>query len=103
MIVQHPVEVNAVEDDAGAEANRREVGTKVGLEGPPLDAEVSQGFLAVVAAFVHDEVPIQSPSDALRYARAAMAFSRARRWASWSELFTRLLNSRDFKATFSAT
>ena len=53
MIFQYPVKVNPIKDDTGAHAYRCEVGAKVGLEGPPFDAEVMQGLLAVVAAFVH--------------------------------------------------
>jgi len=53
MFFQYTVEVNPIEDHTRSHANRRQERSIVGFEGPPLDSEILQGFLAVVAALVH--------------------------------------------------
>lgn len=66
MVIQDSIKVNPVKDDTRPHTYRRQVRTKMRFKSSPLDAEVLQGFLAVITTLFHVGVPIYSPSDALR-------------------------------------
>lgn len=57
MFFQYAIQVNPVEDDRRSQPDRTEHGAEVFIEGPALDAEVMQRFLAVEAALIHRLAP----------------------------------------------
>ena len=58
MLLQDVVQVKPVEYHSGPEPHRREIWSKVFLEGSPLDPEVGQCLLAVVAPLIHRPRPL---------------------------------------------